>query len=117
MKLETTTGRPAQVAAPHFVDPVHVLELVELVPSLVTSSDTKQRALAFVERHLAKQVIRARHRSGFVAITLLIPGVFGAIRMLESSFARRNGNDQGIVLGCVHPMGPLRLAELTGWTP
>ncbi len=114
MKLAMTTSRPAQVVGVHFFNPVPVLELVELVPSLVTSSDTEQRAREFVEKRLAKQVIRAQDRSGFVVNALLIPYLLDAIRMFESGFATRDGIDQGMVLGCAHPMGPLRLADLIG---
>jgi 3-hydroxybutyryl-CoA dehydrogenase len=114
MKLAMTTRRPAQVVGVHFFNPVPVLELVELVPSLVTSADTEQRARDFVEKRLAKQVIRAQDRSGFVVNALLIPYLLDAVRMFESGFATRDGIDQGMVLGCAHPMGPLRLADLIG---
>lgn len=114
MKLAMTTRRPAHVVGVHFFNPVPVLDLVELVPSLVTSPDTEQRARDFVEKRLAKQVIRAQDRSGFIVNALLIPYLLDAIRMLESGFATRDGIDQGMVLGCAHPMGPLRLADLIG---
>jgi 3-hydroxybutyryl-CoA dehydrogenase len=114
MKLAMITGRPAQVVGVHFFNPVPVLELVELVPSLVTSSDTEHRAREFVEKRLGKQVIRAQDRSGFVVNALLVPYLLDAIRMFESGFATRDGIDQGMVLGCAHPMGPLRLADLIG---
>ena len=114
MKLAMTTSRPAQVVGVHFFNPVPVLDLVELVPSLVTSDDTERRARDFVEKSLGKQVIRAQDRSGFVVNALLIPYLLDAIRMFESGFATRDGIDQGMVLGCAHPMGPLRLADLIG---
>ena len=114
MKLAMTTRRPAQVVGVHFFNPVPVLQLVELVPSLVTSPATEQRAREFVERRLDKKVIRAQDRSGFVVNALLIPYLLDAIRMLESGFASREGIDQGMQLGCAHPMGPLQLADLIG---
>lgn len=114
MKLAMSTGRPAQVIGIHFFNPVPVLPLVELVPSLVTSTDTEQRARAFVEERLGKQVITAQDRSGFVVNALLIPFLIDAIRMFESGFASKEGIDQGMVLGCAHPLGPLRLADLIG---
>lgn len=114
MKLAMTTRRPAQVVGVHFFNPVPVLQLVELVPSLVTSADTERRAADFVEHRLGKQVIRAQDRSGFVVNALLIPYLLDAIRMFESGFATLEGIDQGMVLGCAHPMGPLRLADLIG---
>ncbi|MER6975831.1 3-hydroxybutyryl-CoA dehydrogenase [Streptomyces carpinensis] len=114
MKLATATGRAAQVVGTHFFNPVPVLPLVELIPSLLTSEETCRRAQAFATDVLGKTVIKARDRAGFVVNALLVPYLLSAIRMLESGVASAEDIDNGMVLGCAHPMGPLRLADLIG---
>ncbi|MDQ2585347.1 3-hydroxybutyryl-CoA dehydrogenase [Saccharothrix yanglingensis] len=114
MKLGMATSRPEQVIGVHFFNPVPVLKLVELVPSLLTGEQTKARAEAFVTDVLHKEVIRSQDRAGFVVNALLIPYLLSSIRMLESGFASAEDIDNGMVLGCAHPMGPLRLTDLIG---
>src|SRR5207244_7732844 len=72
------------------------------------------RAERFVEDVLDKRAIRSQDRAGFIVNALLIPYLLSSIRMLESGFASANDIDQGMVLGCAHPMGPLALADLIG---
>ncbi len=98
----------------HFFNPVPVLTLVELIPCLLTSEETCWRAQAFVTATLGKSAIRCQDRAGFVVNALLIPYLLAAIRMLESGFATAGDIDTGMVLGCGHPMGPLRLSDLIG---
>ena len=114
MKLGVATQRPEQVLGVHFFNPVPVLPLVELVPSLLTSPDTTERARSFVEGTLGKQAIDSQDRAGFVVNALLIPFVLSAIRMVESGFATAEDIDRGLVLGAAHPQGPLALADLIG---
>jgi 3-hydroxybutyryl-CoA dehydrogenase len=114
MKLATATQRPTQVIGIHFFNPVPVLPLVELVPSLMTSADTEERAGAFARDVLGKNVIRSKDRAGFVVNALLIPYLLSAVRMLESGFATADDIDAGMVHGCAHPMGPLALTDLIG---
>lgn len=114
MKLATATTRPANVLGIHFFNPVPVLSLVELVPSLLTSAGTTDRADAFVRELLDKHPIRCQDRAGFVVNALLIPFILAAIRMLESGFATKEDIDQGLVRGAAHPQGPLALADLIG---
>jgi 3-hydroxybutyryl-CoA dehydrogenase len=114
MKLGTATGRPAQVLGVHFFNPVPVLPLVELVPSLLTAEETVERARVFVRDVLGKHAIRCQDRAGFVVNALLIPFILAAIRMLESGFATREDIDEGLVRGAAHPQGPLALADLIG---
>jgi 3-hydroxybutyryl-CoA dehydrogenase len=114
MKLGVVTTRPANVIGIHFFNPVPVLPLVELVPSLLTSPETTARARAFVEGSLGKKAIDCQDRAGFVVNALLIPFVLSAIRMLESGFATAEDIDRGLVLGAAHPQGPLALADLIG---
>lgn len=114
MKLGVATSRPDRVVGIHFFNPVPVLSLVELVPSLLTSDDTLSRSRAFVEGHLGKHAIDCQDRAGFVVNALLVPFILSAIRMLESGFATAEDIDQGFVLGAAHPQGPLALADLIG---
>ncbi len=114
MKLGMATSRPHHVIGIHFFNPVPVLKLVELVPSLLTDETTKARAQSFVEGPLGKQIILSQDRAGFVVNALLVPYLLSAIRMLESGFASAEDIDNGMILGCAHPMGPLRLTDLIG---
>jgi 3-hydroxybutyryl-CoA dehydrogenase len=114
MKLGVATARPQQVIGIHFFNPVPVLQLVELVPSLLTSTDTTDRSRAFVQGSLGKQAIDCQDRAGFVVNALLIPFILSAIRMFESGFASAEDIDRGLVLGAAHPQGPLALADLIG---
>jgi len=114
MKLGVATSRPDRVVGIHFFNPVPVLSLVELVPSLLTSDDTLSRSRAFVEQQLGKHAIDCQDRAGFVVNALLVPFILSAIRMLESGFATAEDIDQGFVLGAAHPQGPLALADLIG---
>jgi 3-hydroxybutyryl-CoA dehydrogenase len=114
MKLAVATSRPTHVLGVHFFNPVPVLSLVELVPSLLTADETTERARSFVEGLLGKHAIDCQDRAGFVVNALLIPFVLSAIRMLESGFATAEDIDSGLVRGAAHPQGPLALADLIG---
>lgn len=114
MKLGIATQRPEQVIGIHFFNPVPVLRLVELVTSLLTSTETASAAEVFAAESLGKRVIRSQDRAGFVVNALLIPYLLSAIRMMESGFATAEDIDTGMVEGCNHPMGPLRLTDLIG---
>lgn len=114
MKLGVSTSRPDRVVGIHFFNPVPVLNLVELVPSLLTSTDTVERSRSFVQDLLGKHAIDCQDRAGFVVNALLIPFVLSSIRMLESGFATAEDIDQGLVRGAAHPQGPLALADLIG---
>jgi 3-hydroxybutyryl-CoA dehydrogenase len=114
MKLGMATQRPKQVVGIHFFNPVPVLPLVEVVTSLLTDDAVTARATTFVEETLDKRVIRSQDRAGFIVNALLVPYILSSIRMFESGFASKEDIDQGMVLGCAHPMGPLALADLIG---
>jgi 3-hydroxybutyryl-CoA dehydrogenase len=114
MKLAMATNRPASVLGLHFFNPVPVMHLVELIPSLLTSPETAAGAEAFAETVLGKQVIRSKDRAGFIVNALLIPYLLSALRMLESGFATAEDIDSGVVEGLRHPMGPLALTDLIG---
>ena len=114
MRLAAITERPERVIGMHFFNPVPVLPLVELIPSLLTSRETLDRARDFAGVRLGKQTVVAKDRAGFVVNALLIPYVLAAIRMVETGFADVPDVDVAMVSGCAHPMGPLALADLIG---
>jgi 3-hydroxybutyryl-CoA dehydrogenase len=114
MKLGAQTKHPGRVLGMHFFNPVPVLPLVELVTSIMTEPSTVEQARQFAQATLGKTCIDSQDRAGFVVNALLIPYLLSAVRMYESGFASKEDIDQGMVLGCAHPMGPLRLADLIG---
>ncbi|MFE2273362.1 3-hydroxybutyryl-CoA dehydrogenase [Streptomyces lavendulae] len=114
MALGMATGRADRFVGLHFFNPVPVLPLVEVVPSLHTSRQTVETVEGFARDVLGKTVIRSQDRAGFVVNALLVPYLLSAVRMAESGFATATDIDAGMELGCAHPMGPLRLADLIG---
>jgi 3-hydroxybutyryl-CoA dehydrogenase len=114
MRLAAVTENPERVIGLHFFNPVPVLPLVELIPSLLTSPETMEQARAFAADRLGKHTVIGKDRAGFVVNALLIPYLLAAIRMVESGFATAEDVDVAMVAGCAHPMGPLALADLIG---
>ena len=114
VRLAAATSRPDQVIGLHFFNPVPVLPLVELVPSLLTGDETVRRAREFASGVLGKRVVRAQDRAGFVVNALLVPYLLAAVRMADSGTASAEDIDRGMTLGCAHPLGPLALADLIG---
>lgn len=113
-KLGMATQRPQQMIGMHFFNPVPVLPLVELVPSVRTDEQIARRAYAHATDVLGKTAIRSRDRAGFIVNSLLVPYLLSAIRMIEAGFASAEDVDRGMELGTAHPMGPLRLADMIG---
>ncbi|OIJ27710.1 3-hydroxybutyryl-CoA dehydrogenase [Nocardioides luteus] len=114
VKLGAVSGRAANVMGVHFFNPAPVMQLVELIPSLTTSPETLERMQTFVAKTLGKQPIEATDRAGFVVNSLLVPYLLSAVRMYEAGYASAADIDNGMVLGCGHPMGPLALSDLIG---
>jgi 3-hydroxybutyryl-CoA dehydrogenase len=115
VELAAATGdRAGQVLGLHFFNPVPVLSLVEIIPSLLTSPEVTDRARRFAVARLGKDPIDAPDRAGFTVNALLIPYLLSAIRMFEQGLATAEDIDQGMVKGCAHPMGPLALSDLIG---
>src|SRR3954447_9492427 len=112
-QLASWTSRPERVVGLHFFSPVPVMKLVEVVVGLDSSDETVAAAEAFVER-LVKRPIRTKDRSGFIVNMLLVPYLMAAVRMYEEGFATREDIDEGMKLGCGHPMGPLTLCDFIG---
>ncbi|MEV5510715.1 3-hydroxybutyryl-CoA dehydrogenase [Streptomyces orinoci] len=114
IRIARATNRPERVLGVHFFSPVPVLPLVELVGSLLTDQRVYDRTRTLVTETLGKQVIRSPDRAGFVVNSLLIPYLLSAIRMVDSGMAPAEVIDQGMTVGCAHPVGPLRLADMIG---
>ena len=112
-QLAAAVPDPTRVLGLHFFSPVPVMGLVELVVALDTSPETTERAREFVER-IGKTAIETKDRSGFIVNMLLVPYLMAAVRMYEEGFATREAIDQGMKLGCGHPMGPLTLCDFIG---
>jgi 3-hydroxybutyryl-CoA dehydrogenase len=111
--LAAATGRPDRVLGLHFFSPVPVMKLVEVVIALDTADATVERAAAFAEQ-IGKTAIKTKDRSGFIVNFLLVPYLMAAVRMYEEGFASREDIDEGMKLGCGHPMGPLTLCDFIG---
>ena len=114
VKLGAVSGRADHVMGVHFFNPAPVMKLVELIPSLTTKPETLERMRGYVTGSLGKEPIEATDRAGFVVNSLLVPYLLSAIRMYEAGYASAADIDQGMVLGCGHPMGPLALSDLIG---
>ncbi len=112
-QLAAGVERPDRVLGLHFFSPVPVMRLVEIVVALDTSEDTLAVARDFAER-IGKRAIVTKDRSGFIVNMLLVPYLMAAMRMFEQEFATAEDIDEGMKLGCGHPMGPLTLADFIG---
>ena len=112
-ELAAWTQRPDRVIGLHFFSPVQVMKLVEVVVALDTSDETVDSAEAFATQ-IGKRAIRTKDRSGFIVNMLLVPYLMAAVRMYEDGFASREDIDEGMRLGCGHPMGPLTLCDFIG---
>jgi len=112
-ELASHTENPGRVLGLHFFAPVPVMKLVEVVVALETSAEAVARAEEFAAA-IGKTAIRTKDRSGFVVNFLLVPFLMAAVRMYEEGFASREDIDEGMKLGCGHPMGPLTLCDFIG---
>ena len=112
--IAAATSRPENVVGLHFFNPVPVMKLVEVTPSLLTSATTIEVARSFARDALGKTPIASPDRAGFVVNALLIPYLLSAIRMVEAGVASAPDIDTGMTLGCAHPLGPLALTDLIG---
>jgi 3-hydroxybutyryl-CoA dehydrogenase len=112
-ELAAQTERRDRVLGLHFFSPAPVMKLVEVVAGIDTSPESVDRAEAFVKR-IGKRPIRTKDRSGFIVNMLLVPYLMAGVRMYEEGFATAEDIDEGMKLGCGHPMGPLELADFIG---
>ncbi len=111
--LGAQTRRPEKVIGMHFMNPVPVMKLVEIVRGLATDDDTYQSILG-LGRRFGKQLVTAKDIPGFIVNRLLIPFLNEACFALQESLGSIEDIDNGVKLGLNHPMGPFELADLIG---
>jgi 3-hydroxybutyryl-CoA dehydrogenase len=112
-KLAAATKRPAQVIGMHFFNPVPVMALVELIRGLETSDETTA-AVEEVSKKIGKTPIKVRNSPGFAVNRILIPMLNEAIFAFSEGIATAQEIDDGMRLGCNHPIGPLALCDMVG---
>jgi 3-hydroxybutyryl-CoA dehydrogenase len=112
-EMMTATRRRSQFIGLHFFNPVPLMQLVEVVKTVVTEPEVVQAGLEFARR-LGKTPILTTDRAGFVLNRLLVPYLLDAIRALEEGVGSIEDIDQGMKLGCNHPMGPFTLLDFVG---
>ena len=112
-KLGAATNRPARVIGMHFMNPVPVMKLVEVIRGIATSDDTYARVRTFTEK-LGKTSLDCQDSPGFVSNRVLMPMINEAIFTLYEGVATRESIDGIMKLGMNHPMGPLTLADFIG---
>jgi len=111
--MAMATSRPDKVIGMHFMNPVPVMKLLEIIKTIATSQETHETSQSFGSS-LGKTIVTAQDSPGFIVNRLLIPYLLNAIRMLEAGLATREDIDTAINLGLSHPMGPLTLTDLIG---
>jgi 3-hydroxybutyryl-CoA dehydrogenase len=112
-ELARATSRPHKLLGLHFFSPVPVMGVVEIIPGYSTSPDVLLATEAFA-RQIGKHAIRSKDRAGFLVNLLLIPYLVSAISLYDAGYATREDLDDGMTLGCGHPMGPLALCDFIG---
>ncbi len=112
-RIAAATRRPDKVVGMHFMNPVPVMQLVELIRGLGTSDETFQTAASLVEK-LGKVAAVSQDYPGFIVNRILMPMINEAIFTLYEGIATAEDIDKGMKLGTNHPMGPLALADLIG---
>lgn len=113
-ELASATTAPTRVIGLHFFNPVPLMPLVEVIPSLLTAESTIEQAEQFMREEMGKQTIRAKDQAGFVVNAIFVPYLLSAIRAFENGVASAEDIDAGMVGGCGMPMGPLALCDLIG---
>jgi 3-hydroxybutyryl-CoA dehydrogenase len=112
-KLAAATERPDRVIGMHFMNPVPVMKLVEVIRGIATSDETWARTRALAER-MGKTALECNDSPGFVSNRVLMPMINEAIFALYEGVATRESIDGIMKLGMNHPMGPLTLADFIG---
>ena len=112
-KLAAATKRPERVVGMHFMNPVPVMKLVELIRALQTSEETFAATRTLAER-MGKTVVVSKDMPGFIVNRMLIPFLNEACFVLQEGIGTPEDIDNGAKLGLNHPLGPLALADLIG---
>ena len=111
--LGDNTNRPSQVIGMHFMNPVPVMKLVEVINTAHTSNNTTEKIVDLAKK-MGKTPVQCNDYPGFVSNRILMPMINEAIFCLEQNVATKEAIDEIMKLGMAHPMGPLRLADLIG---
>ncbi|HEX3596312.1 MAG TPA: 3-hydroxyacyl-CoA dehydrogenase NAD-binding domain-containing protein [Polyangiaceae bacterium] len=112
-KLAGATKRPERVIGMHFMNPVPLMKLVEIVRALQTAEDTYQETCKLSQK-LGKTYVTTRDMPGFIVNRMLIPFINEACFTLQDGLGTVEDIDEAARLGLNHPMGPLQLADLIG---
>ena len=112
-EMANASGRPDRFIGMHFFNPVPVMKLVEIISGLETSDETVRAMKEFVEK-VGKTGIEVKDSAGFVVNRILIPMINEGINALMEGIGSKEDIDNGMKLGCNHPIGPLALADLIG---
>jgi 3-hydroxybutyryl-CoA dehydrogenase len=113
VEMAMSSKHPERFVGLHFFNPVPVMELVEVVRTILCTEEVFQQAFAFADS-LGKKPIAATDKPGFIVNRLLVPYLLDAIRAYEQGFGSIEDIDQGMHLGCRHPMGPFTLLDFVG---
>ncbi len=112
-KIAAATQRPDKVIGMHFMNPVPLMKLVEVIKGLATSDETLQTTLALCKT-MGKEPVEANDAPGFISNRILCPMINEAIFALQENVGTPEAIDTVMKLGMNHPMGPLALADLIG---
>ncbi len=112
-EIARRTSRPYKVIGMHFMNPVPVMKLVEIIRGLATSDETTKRVMDLALR-LEKTPVEVNDYPGFVSNRVLMPMINEAVYCLMEGVGKPEAIDQVMTLGMNHPMGPLALADLIG---
>ncbi len=112
-EIASRTSRPENVVGMHFMNPVPVMKLVEIIRGLATSDDATNRVID-ISRQLGKTPVEVNDYPGFVSNRVLMPMINEAVYCLMEGVGKPEAIDQVMTLGMNHPMGPLALADLIG---
>ena len=113
IEMAAATKRQDRFVGLHFFNPVPAMQLAEVVRTINSSDSTVETAKAFAES-LNKTAVVAKDTPGFIVNRLLVPYLLDAMRVYESGVATKEDIDNGMRLGCNHPMGPLTLSDFIG---
>ena len=112
-RLASSTDSPEKFLGFHFMNPVPIMQLVELIPGIATTQDTFEKCKAVVDQ-LGKTVARSEDFPAFIVNRILIPMINEAIYTLYEGVGSVEAIDTSLKLGANHPMGPLELADFIG---
>ena len=112
-EIASATTRPESVVGVHFMNPAHVMQLVEIIPGIATTRETVETAKSFV-RTLGKTFVEAKDYPGFMLNRMLIPMINEAVYLLYEEAGTADTIDKVMRLGLNLPMGPLALADMIG---